>query len=168
MRGYTVNCRAHAMLAHAEVQIPPGIIPNSARRSLLVGKLSLRAFEIAQLRQQRKCRWIQIRRAADQRRQLRRNRSENFSGCGARRNAFGVGGKVWNRLFPSGRQHAANNLFKLFGEFRKFLGVRAETLFPTRFDALGRCSRPRESASTPQPVYKTSAPRASRVFPWLV
>src|SRR5258708_17601445 len=108
----------------------------SVRRSLLVGKLSLWAFEITHLRQHCKCRWIQIRRAADQRRQLRRDGSENFSGCRARRNAFSVGGKVWNRLFPSGRQHAPDDLFKLFGEFRKFLRVRAEMLFPTRFDLL--------------------------------
>ena len=58
------------MLTDTEVQVASGVAPISARRALAVFELSLRAFEIAEFLEHGKRRWIQIRRATDQRREL--------------------------------------------------------------------------------------------------
>ena len=58
VRRHAVACGAHPMLAHAEVQVSPGITESAPRRALAISERSLGAFKVAQFLQDGMGRWI--------------------------------------------------------------------------------------------------------------
>ncbi len=135
MRGHAVRDRAHRVLAHAEMQVPPRVAPAAAGGSLHVEPVPRGRFEIAQALQRRVGGRIEIGRSPRQRGHARRERVHHLARCGARGHALGVGGKRRDVRVPAGCELAAHGALQLLGFGGIGARVGAHAIAPRRFVA---------------------------------
>ena len=130
VRGQAIDDRAHRVFAHTEMQIASAMAPAAAIRSLGIFVRIRRRIEIAEVFQRGFGRGIQIRRAAAQRRQLRRNRIHHLAGGDACGHAFGIRGKHRNVRIPTGWQIAVQTAIQLHCQIGKGLCVSRHARVP--------------------------------------
>ena len=116
MCGEAVQDRAHAVLAHAEVQVAAGVTPAATHRALAIAGARAGRLEVPHSCQRRVRRGVQIGRAADERGQARGDRADHLARGDAGGHALGVGGKDGNVRIPVRRQLGANRLLELLRE----------------------------------------------------
>src|SRR6185312_2892284 len=112
------------------VQVAPGIAPAGAVRALRVLALGDRGVEVAEALEVGEGGGIQIRRAAEQRGELRRDRIHHLAAGLARGDALGVGGEYRDVAVPPVRKLAAQPRAKFIGELREGLGIAVQTSIP--------------------------------------
>ena len=124
VRRQPVDDGAHRVLANAEMKVAAGTAPAGDVGAFHVVGIRGRWIEVAQAFQRGMRRRIEVGRAAEQRRQARRNRVHHLAAGDARRHALRVGRKDRHAGVPAGGQGLLQAPLQFSGLLGKGLRIR--------------------------------------------